>query len=107
MARAANRRKRPPKRPASGDVDYLSPDAPLSLTLYLRHRLPVRRRPGSAIDLSELKRRVTLSELRAERRRILKRSVERIRRFAERRGMTVIAVDFLGRRVRLRASAAA
>lgn len=107
VARAANRRKRPPKRPASGDVDYLSPDSPLSLTLYLRHRLPVRRRPGSAIDLSELKRRVTQSELRAERRRILKRSVERIRRFAERRGMTVIAVNFLGRRVRLRASAAA
>ncbi|MGC0391549.1 MULTISPECIES: hypothetical protein [Bradyrhizobium] len=40
-------------------MEYLSPDAPLSLTLYLRHRLPVRRRPGSAIDLSELTRRVT------------------------------------------------
>lgn len=78
----------------------------MRLTFYLRHRLPVRRRPGSAIDLAELTRRVTLAELRAERARILKHSVARIRGFAARRGMSVTAIDLLGRRIRLKASAA-
>lgn len=107
VTRAQTRRKRRSISTASHDIDYLPPDAPLSLTLYLRHRFPVRRRPGSAIDLSELSRRVTLSELRAERKRILKRSVERIRRFVGRLGMTVTSVDFLGRRIKLKARAAA
>jgi kumamolisin len=107
MARLKRHREHLPGQRAPGDIDYLSPNTPLRLTLYLRHRLSVRRRPGSAIDLSELSRRVKLSELRAERKRILRRSVERIRRFAGRLGMTVTSVDFLGRRIRLKTHAAA
>jgi kumamolisin len=93
------------KRP-SGSDHFVPPDEPLILTVYLRHRRPVRRRPGSAIDLAELTARVTLKELKAERRRVLKGSVEQVRRFAKQRGMTVKAVDFLGRSVTLRAKAA-
>jgi kumamolisin len=81
-------------------------DQPLTLVVYLRHRRPMRRRPGSAIDLAELTVRVSLEQLEAERRRILKRPVDRIRRFAARHGMTVLEIDFLRRCVWLRASAA-
>lgn len=83
----------------------MSPDEPLILTVYLRHRLAVRRRPGSAIDFAELTSRVTLRDLKAERRKLLKRSIDRLRRFAKRQHMTVKAVDFLGRTVTLRAKA--
>jgi len=79
MARAIG--KSAPRQRPSGDRKYLSPDEPLILTVYLRHRLPVRRRPGSAVDLAELTKRVTLGKLRLERQRILKRSVERVLRF--------------------------
>ena len=75
------------------------------LTVYLRHRLPVRRRPGSAVDLAELTKRVTLGKLRLERQRLLRRTVERVLRFARQQHMTVKAVDFLGRRVKLKARA--
>lgn len=105
MARTARRRKKPREKPTSGG-NFLPPDQLLTLTVYLRHRRPVRRRPGSAIDFSELTKRITLGELRIERRRILKGLVERVRRFAKRQGITVKAVDFLGRKVTLRARAA-
>jgi kumamolisin len=68
--------------------------------------VPVQRRPGSAIDLAELTRRVSLKELEATRRRILKRPVEQVRRFAKRHGLTTVEVDFLRRSVRLKAKAA-
>jgi kumamolisin len=105
MPRAARKRRQRRQKQESGGADFLPPDQPLILTIYLRHRLPVRRRPGSAIDFAELTRRVTLKELRAERRGILKGSIERVRRFAEQQGMTVRAVDVLGRNVTLRAKA--
>jgi kumamolisin len=95
-----------PRKKRSSGGNFLPPEEPLTLTIYLRHRRPVRRRPGSAMDFSELMKRVTLKELKAERRRILKGSVEHVRRFAERQGMKVKAVDFLGRSVTLRAKAA-
>jgi kumamolisin len=107
MARPAPAGGQPPAKAVSGEGKFLSPDQPLVLTVYLRHRLPVRRRPGSAIDLAELTKRVTLKELKAERRKLLHRSVERVRRFARRFGMTVKGVDFLGRTVTIRAKAAA
>jgi kumamolisin len=84
----------------------LSPDEPLTLTVYLRHRKLVRRRPGSGIDLAELTVRVSCEELEAERTRILKRPVEQVRRFAEQHGMTVLDVNLLRRCVWLRAKAA-
>lgn len=84
----------------------LAPDEPLTLTVYLRHRLRVRRRPGSAVDLAELTQRVTVRQLRDERKRILERSVAQVRRFAEKQRMKVMAVDYLGRRIVLRARAA-
>jgi kumamolisin len=105
MARAIRKRKRPPDKRAPGSGNFLPPDEALTLTVYLRHRRPVRRRPGSAIDFSELMKRITVKELKAERRRILKVSIKQIRRFAKRHGMTVKAVDFLGRNVTLRAKA--
>src|SRR5216684_1411784 len=106
MARVIRKRKQPQKKRLSGGANFLPPEESLILTVYLRHRRPVRRRPGSAIDFAELTKRVTLNELKAERRRILKGSVEQVRRFAKRQGMTVKAVDFLGRNVTLRAKAA-
>ena len=106
MMRTDRKSKRPQKKLPSGGANFLPPDEPLILTVYLRHRRPVRRRPGSAIDFAELTRRVTLSELKAERRRILQGSVEQVRRFAKRQHMTVKAVDFLARSVTLRAKAA-
>src|SRR5258708_2292208 len=106
MMRTDRESKRPQKKLPSGGANFLPPDGPLILTVYLRHRRPVRRRPGSAIDFAELTRRVTLSALKAERRRILKGSVEQVRRFARRQHMTVKAVDFLARSVTLRAKAA-
>jgi kumamolisin len=90
-------RRRPAKQPRSGDADFLPPDTRLTLTIYLRHRMPVRRRPGSAIDLVELTRRVTRQELEAERRRILKQPIERVRRFAKKQRMRVLAVDLKAR----------
>ena len=84
----------------------MPPDLALTVAIFLRHRRPVRRRPGSAVDFAELSKRVTLKELKAERARILKRPIERIRRFAKRHGMSVKAVDVLGRCVYLRATAA-
>src|ERR1700761_7167034 len=104
-----SRRKRAvPQAPVApcGDDPYLSPREPLLLTVYLRHRLLVRRRPGSAIDLRELNRRVTFAELKAERRTILKRSIQKVRGFARREHMTVSSVDYLGRTMTLRARAA-
>lgn len=96
---------RPPRKTPSSGRKISPPDDRLTLTIYLRHRQAVRRRPGSAADLAELTKRVTRDELEAERRRILKRSVERIRRFAKRERMKVIDVDFLRRIVRLSAKA--
>jgi kumamolisin len=89
-----------PRHAASGGADFLPPDAPLILTLYLRHR-PQARRPGSGIDLAELSHRVSHEELEAERRRILRSPVAQVRRFAERHNMTVLDVDFQRRAVRL------
>jgi kumamolisin len=107
MARTTQTKRRRAKKPlSSGSTKFLPPDEVLSLTVYLRHRLPVRRRPGSAIDLAELTKRVTLKELEAERERILKSSIRQVRRFADRQSMTVKAVNFLGRRVTLRAKVA-
>jgi kumamolisin len=83
----------------------LPPDTRLTLTIFLRHRGPVRRRPGSAIDLVELTKRVTRKELEAERTRILKQPVERVRRFAKKQHMEVLAVDLKGRCVTLVAKA--
>jgi kumamolisin len=97
-----SRRKKPP---SSGGADPLPPDAPLTLTVYLRHRRHVRRRPGSAIDIAELTRRVTPEQLADERRRILKGPIEQVRRFAARHGMTVRDVDVLRRCVTLAAKA--
>jgi kumamolisin len=105
MARAAPTRRNPLEQRTSGGANFLPPDEPLTRIVYLRHRRPVRRRPGRAIDFAELTKRVTLKELKAERRRILKGSVEQVRRFAKRQGMSVKAVDFLGRHVTLRAKA--
>jgi kumamolisin len=106
MARAIRKRRRPPDKRVPGGGNYLPPDEAVTLIVYLRHRRPVRRRPGSAIDFSELMKRLTLKELEAERRQILKGSVERLRRFAKRQGMKVKAIDFLGRNVTLVAKAA-
>jgi hypothetical protein len=47
--------------------------------------------------------RVSREELEEERRRILKRPVEQVRRFAEGHGMKVVNVNFLSRSVTLRA----
>src|SRR6266568_3931315 len=89
MARTTRRRThQQAKRCMSGGLAFLPPDVQLTLTVYLR-----RRRPGSAIDLAELTKRVTPAELEAERRRILKHPVEQVRRFAERQGMRVLNVD--------------
>jgi kumamolisin len=105
MPRAVRKRRHPQDKRPSGGANFLPPGELLTLTLYLRHRRPVRRRPGSAVDFAELTKRVTLKELKAERRLILKGSIEQIRRFAKRQGLTVKAVDFLGRNVTLRAKA--
>jgi len=93
------------KRHASGGGKFLPPDEVLTFTFYLRHRQPVRRRPGSAIDLAELAKRITREDLEAERRRILKRPIEQISRFAERQGMRLLAVDIAARRVTFAAKA--
>lgn len=85
--------------------NFLRPDETLTLAVYLRHRLRVRRRPGSAIDLAELGKRITLAQLRTERRRILKHSIAQVRKFAKRFGMKVRRVDVLGRCVTLSAKA--
>jgi kumamolisin len=87
--------------PSSGGPAPLPPDEPITLTIYLRHRQPVRRRPGSAVDLAELTRRVSHQELEAERKRILKRPVEQLSGFAKQHGMTVLDVSFLRRCVTL------
>ena len=102
MATPGRKRECPPNKQRSGGGKFLSPDEHVTLTVYLRHRLRVKRRPGSAIDFAELTKRFTLKDLKAERRRILKGSVERVRRFAKQQHMTVKAVDFLGRNVTLR-----
>jgi kumamolisin len=106
MAQARQAPRRPSKsRSSSGGAKFLPPDEPLTLTVYLRHRRPVRRRPGSAIDLAELTKRVTPEELEHERKRILKGPLEQIRRFAEREAMQVRDVDFRRRCVTLLARA--
>jgi kumamolisin len=99
--RASPSATRAQDRSASRGVP-LPPAHPLTLTVYLRHRQRVRR-PGSAADLAELGVRVTRKELEAERKRILKRPVEQVRRFAEGNGMKVVGVSFLSRIVTLRA----
>jgi kumamolisin len=89
------------KQSASGGTEFLPPNEMVTFTFYLRHRQPVRRRPGSAIDLAELAKRVTREELAAERERILKRPVEQISRFAKQQRMRLIAVDIPARCVTL------
>jgi kumamolisin len=93
------------KQPSPGGREFLPPDEVLTFTFYLRHRQPVRRRPGSAIDLAELAKRVTREELAAERERILKRPIEQISRFARRQRMRLMAVDIAARCVTLAAKA--
>lgn len=88
-------------RRAVGEVSYLPPNTPLVLTIYLRHRKHARR-PGSTIDIAELEQRFGREELAAERRRILKRPVAQVRKFAQRHGMKVLDVDFRRRLVKLR-----
>jgi kumamolisin len=105
MARRGRKRHRvQERRPLSGQPLPLPPDEPVTLTIYLRHRRPVRRRPGSGVDLAELTRRVSRRELEDERKRILKRPVEQVLRLAKRHGMRVLGVDFLRRCVTLRGS---
>src|SRR5947209_4363548 len=108
MKRNARVRGRPVKRavPPPDDEKFVPPDLALTIAIFLRHRRPVRRRPGSAVDFAELSKRITLKELKAQRERILKGPIQRIRRFASRQGMSVKAADVLGRCVYLRASAA-
>ena len=89
---------------SSGDLASVAPREPVVLTIYLRHRQR-RRRPGSAPDLAELSRRVSHRELEAERKRVLKRSVAEVRRFAKRHRMKVLEIDYLRRRVRLGSTA--
>jgi kumamolisin len=74
------------------------------LTVYLRHRQKVRRRPGSAADLAELTRRTGPAELEAERRRVLRNSVETVREFAKQHAIKVVDVDYRSRRILLRAA---
>jgi kumamolisin len=105
-ARASKRAPALRRRGARGSsTEKKRPAAdPLELTLYLRHRTAVRR-PGSANDLRDLIRSVSAEQLAAERRKLLARPVAQVRAFAKRHGMRVIDVDFLRRRVRLRADA--
>jgi kumamolisin len=93
------------KRHSPGGMELLPPDELVTLTFYLRHRQPVRRRPGSAIDLAELAKRVTREDLAAERKRILKRPIEQLRRFAKQQRMRLLAVDIAARCVTLAAKA--
>ena len=108
MKRVAMARARPSRRAAQPEGQEaprgvpLSPRHPLTLTVYLRHRQRVRRRPGSAADLAELGVRVSRKQLEEERKRILKRPVAQVRRFAEGHGMKVVNVNFLSRTVILR-----
>ena len=83
----------------------MRPDEPITLTIYLRHRRPVRRRPGSGIDLAELTRRVSHQQLKDERERVLKRPVGQVGRLAARYGLKVVGVDFLRRCMTLRGAA--
>jgi kumamolisin len=92
-------------RLAQREPASLLPDHPVTLTIYLRHRQSVHRRPGSAVDLAELTRRVSRKELEAERRRILKGPVAKVRRFAQQYGMKVLAVDYMRRCMTLRTKA--
>jgi kumamolisin len=107
----ARRKSKPNGAPRRGDRTssdgsvFLPADKPLTLMVYLRHRQPVRRRPGSAVDLAELTVRMSCEELEAERRRLLQKPVEQLRRFAKQHGLAVLDVDFLRRCVCLRASA--
>jgi kumamolisin len=87
--------------PSPGGPAALPPDEPITLTIYLRHRQPVRRRPGSAVDLAELTQRVSHQELEAERKRILKRPVSQLSRFARQHGLKVLDISFLRRCVTL------
>jgi kumamolisin len=101
---AAALRRRNPRRSEPVDQRQSATGEPLELTLYLRHRNAVRR-PGSAADLRELTRPVSTAELAKERSKLLARPVAQIRRFAKRHRMRVTEVDFLRRRVKLRADA--
>jgi kumamolisin len=103
VARTARKpgKRKGEKWSSSGGVKFLPPDEMLTLTIYLRHRQPVRRRPGSTLDLVELTKRITLEGLEAERKRILKRPIEQVRRFAEREHMRLLAVDLRSRCVTL------
>src|SRR5258708_2623716 len=107
MARTIRRsvKRQVEKRHASGGGKFLPPDELLTFTFYLRHRQPVRRRPGSAIDLAELAQRITREDLEAERKRILKRPIEHISRFAKREGMRLVAVDIAARCITFAAKA--
>jgi kumamolisin len=100
--RDASERRR---RPKLGARVSLPPDESITLSVYLRHRQPVRRRPGSTVDLAELMRRVSHEELKTERKRILQGPVEQVHHFATQNGLTMVDVDFLRRCVKLRGTA--
>lgn len=101
-ARAGTSRDR--RRKPTAPIREESPrDAPLELTLYLRHRRGPRRRPGSKADLAELTPRVTYAALAAERRKLLSSPIAAIRRFAAQYDIKVVDADALRRRVTLSA----
>ena len=105
---AARRKAGPPasrESASSGDPSAFSPREPVVLTIYLRHRQRVRRRPGSAPDLAELTQRVSRRELLAERKRLLRRPIAELRRFARQHRMKVLEIDYQRRLVRLGATA--
>lgn len=79
----------------------LPPDTELSLMIYLRHRRPVRRRPGSRADLAELSVRMKRSELAMERRQRLREPIREIRKLAAQAGMRLQDVDLVRRTARL------
>ena len=98
-------RRRDRKLPVPEVGGFVRPNQMLTLAVYLRHR-HVHRRPGSAIDLAELAKRVTLTQLRAERKQILKKPIAEVRKFARQYGMKVRRIDLLGRCVTLSARVA-
>src|ERR1700722_7040039 len=80
------------------------PEAPLLLTLYLKHRRHHDRRAGSSRDLAELTLRVTRHALAAQRRKLLAGPIAAIQNFAQRNGMRIVRIDAVRRRVKLLAS---
>ena len=113
MAKARPSRTAGPKRTveqrdksASGGVPS-PPEAPLLITLYLKHRRHHDRRAGSSPDLAELTLRVTRHALAAQRRKLLAAPIAAIQNFAQRNGMRIVRIDTVRRRVKLLASRAA